>query len=265
MKQQAAKVANMTNGMHIYGWSITSKMVTYGWNNRRANISRGNDNTLAWVNCSGVPLNAWCASFLKKLFRAFSEAVLVNEKTISRHRLDRGRSLVIILYDSSCPSKINMVMGRERFQVSVSEDHSPVDGFRGEEENGGQIQPFANSLEGFTNATTLKSNGKEKIGRKNIQVRFYQHDPKAKIVIVERTVDQRVYSSDEEDESLSSNNIVRGGSFYNFSTFKSESSIFNSKICKGDFMNLEDKPNDNGPYSESGIGLIETCPQLPPS
>ncbi|KAK3225668.1 hypothetical protein Dsin_005530 [Dipteronia sinensis] len=32
---EATKVARLTDGMHIYGWPITSKIVVSGWNNRR--------------------------------------------------------------------------------------------------------------------------------------------------------------------------------------------------------------------------------------
>ena len=37
---KASKVAERINGMHVYGWSISSKMVSYGWTSIRSGLSR---------------------------------------------------------------------------------------------------------------------------------------------------------------------------------------------------------------------------------
>ncbi|KAK3224600.1 hypothetical protein Dsin_004462 [Dipteronia sinensis] len=38
--EEANKVAHMVNGMHIYGWTISSRVATYGWRNRRTMAHR---------------------------------------------------------------------------------------------------------------------------------------------------------------------------------------------------------------------------------
>ncbi|KAK3199347.1 hypothetical protein Dsin_022762 [Dipteronia sinensis] len=38
--EEARKVAEMTNEMHVYGWPISTKVVQYGWNKRRMYVSR---------------------------------------------------------------------------------------------------------------------------------------------------------------------------------------------------------------------------------
>ena len=34
--EEAKKVASLTNGMHVYGWPIVSKVTAFGWNRRRS-------------------------------------------------------------------------------------------------------------------------------------------------------------------------------------------------------------------------------------
>ncbi|KAK2659849.1 hypothetical protein Ddye_006382 [Dipteronia dyeriana] len=38
--EEARKVAEMTNGMHVYGWPISTKVAQYGWNKKRLSGSR---------------------------------------------------------------------------------------------------------------------------------------------------------------------------------------------------------------------------------
>ncbi|KAK3206327.1 hypothetical protein Dsin_020373 [Dipteronia sinensis] len=33
--EEATKVARLSNGMHVYGWPIASKLASFGWNRRR--------------------------------------------------------------------------------------------------------------------------------------------------------------------------------------------------------------------------------------
>ena len=39
--EEARRVADMTDGMHIYGWPISSGVAQYGWNSRRRAGSSG--------------------------------------------------------------------------------------------------------------------------------------------------------------------------------------------------------------------------------
>ncbi|KAK2651868.1 hypothetical protein Ddye_011724 [Dipteronia dyeriana] len=38
--EEARKVADMTNEMHVYGWPISTKVAQYDWNNKRSSGSR---------------------------------------------------------------------------------------------------------------------------------------------------------------------------------------------------------------------------------
>ncbi|KAK3193984.1 hypothetical protein Dsin_025294 [Dipteronia sinensis] len=51
---EATKVANLTHGMHVYGWPIVVKVATYGWSNQISHMSRGfAAKTLEWESMKG--------------------------------------------------------------------------------------------------------------------------------------------------------------------------------------------------------------------
>ncbi|KAK3229528.1 hypothetical protein Dsin_001409 [Dipteronia sinensis] len=83
--EEARKVAKMTNGMHMYGWSISSKVASYDWSNRRW-IGRGSNERNVLSGVSGlsregdscVRLN----QFSKLEKRSFTEVVGGNHKCL---------------------------------------------------------------------------------------------------------------------------------------------------------------------------------------
>ncbi|KAK3188430.1 hypothetical protein Dsin_027991 [Dipteronia sinensis] len=82
---------------------------------------------VAWINCSGIPLCYWNQIFFQKLRWLIGEPLLINEETLSRSRLDKGRLLVLIPNDQpySCINKV--VVGNGSFEVKVVEDGASVD------------------------------------------------------------------------------------------------------------------------------------------
>ncbi|KAK1577399.1 hypothetical protein Q3G72_021458 [Acer saccharum] len=83
---------------------------------------------LVWINCIGVPLSAWSLPFFMQLRKNIGNPLLVEDDTLSRKRLDRGKFLVLIPVDKSGPWKIRVVTGEaSSFMVRLKEDSSPVD------------------------------------------------------------------------------------------------------------------------------------------
>ncbi|KAK0577545.1 hypothetical protein LWI29_034786 [Acer saccharum] len=82
---------------------------------------------LAWINVRGIPLQCWDEVLFKRLGRLLGEPVLVEEDTLRKKRLDRGRLLVLLPVDRSCPDKIEVEVGNWSFIVKVGEEESHVD------------------------------------------------------------------------------------------------------------------------------------------
>ncbi|KAK1572029.1 hypothetical protein Q3G72_026490 [Acer saccharum] len=51
---------------------------------------------LVWLNCVGIPLRCWLESFFRKIGRTLGEPLVVDNETVLRSRLDRGRLLALI-------------------------------------------------------------------------------------------------------------------------------------------------------------------------
>ncbi|KAK3205575.1 hypothetical protein Dsin_019621 [Dipteronia sinensis] len=82
---------------------------------------------LSWIEFRGIPLNVWCEEFFLKLGWAVGEVLLVEEETVNREILCRGRTLTLIPNGRSCPQIVKVVVGGNSFSVSAREDPIPID------------------------------------------------------------------------------------------------------------------------------------------
>ncbi|KAK3205604.1 hypothetical protein Dsin_019650 [Dipteronia sinensis] len=82
---------------------------------------------LSWIEFRGIPLNVWCEEFFLKLGWAVGEVLLVEEETVNREILCRGKTLTLIPNGRSCPQIVKVVVGRNSFSVSAREDPIPID------------------------------------------------------------------------------------------------------------------------------------------
>ncbi|KAK3210818.1 hypothetical protein Dsin_015524 [Dipteronia sinensis] len=147
--EKASKVANTTNGMHVYGWSIVTKVALYGWNRMnfstpKLNFFKGTDikqkgrdigayvQDVSHKDCSfvevgqGNPINSYGISekVEEKHFSmswddhlsdqvwlnmcVFGELLLIDEESMNKSRLDRGRLLVSVPQYKSCSFNIKV-------------------------------------------------------------------------------------------------------------------------------------------------------------
>ncbi|KAK2654101.1 hypothetical protein Ddye_013957 [Dipteronia dyeriana] len=82
---------------------------------------------LVWINIVGVPLKVWCSSFFMRLRGVFGDPLYVEEDSVMRRRLDRGRVLMLVPHESLCPKKIKVLMEGDSFLVRLHEDPTLVD------------------------------------------------------------------------------------------------------------------------------------------
>ncbi|KAK3227970.1 hypothetical protein Dsin_007832 [Dipteronia sinensis] len=61
---------------------------------------------LSWIEISGVPLGCWHESLFMKIGGICGEALMVDDITRKRQRLDKGRVLVMVSKGSYCPENI---------------------------------------------------------------------------------------------------------------------------------------------------------------
>ncbi|KAK3200495.1 hypothetical protein Dsin_023910 [Dipteronia sinensis] len=63
---------------------------------------------LAWFDFTWVPLNCWCKEFFKTIGGSFGEVVPVEEETLLRKRLDRGRVLIIMPQEKASRESVHV-------------------------------------------------------------------------------------------------------------------------------------------------------------
>ncbi|KAK3175727.1 hypothetical protein Dsin_032614 [Dipteronia sinensis] len=63
---------------------------------------------ISWVEFRKVPLRCWMKSFFLKMGRVFGEALMVDEITIQKRILDKGRVLVCLPLDGYFPDEIEV-------------------------------------------------------------------------------------------------------------------------------------------------------------
>ncbi|KAK3199334.1 hypothetical protein Dsin_022749 [Dipteronia sinensis] len=85
-----------------------------------------NNVRVAWVNCWGVPLSSWCSAFFTRMGRSFGDPIHIEDDTILRRRMDRGRILMLLPIDQVGPSKIQVVINRVIYEVKLEEDPIPI-------------------------------------------------------------------------------------------------------------------------------------------
>ncbi|KAK3221733.1 hypothetical protein Dsin_008758 [Dipteronia sinensis] len=81
---------------------------------------------MEWVEFRGIPLHCWCDEFFMRLGWTVGEPLLIEEDTRNKVNLLRGRVLVLLPFNSKCPSAIKVVTGKRTFTVSVWEDAAQV-------------------------------------------------------------------------------------------------------------------------------------------
>ncbi|KAK1571163.1 hypothetical protein Q3G72_012814 [Acer saccharum] len=81
---------------------------------------------LAWIEVSRVPLHCWEASFFMKLGWLIGEPLLIDEDTVLRRRLDKGKMLVLIPHAKLSSWTVNVKMERAVVAVNLVEDKAPV-------------------------------------------------------------------------------------------------------------------------------------------
>ncbi|KAK2641014.1 hypothetical protein Ddye_022777 [Dipteronia dyeriana] len=91
------------------------------WNNAITPQSR-----LSWVDFGGIPLHVWCKDFFMRLGWAIGEPLLIEDETLHRKILYRGKILVLIPFGHRSPGVIKVDTKKSLFSVSVWKDPAPV-------------------------------------------------------------------------------------------------------------------------------------------
>ncbi|KAK1559313.1 hypothetical protein Q3G72_013129 [Acer saccharum] len=111
------------------------------WKDRFSSMMNGSESfkpsaRLVWIFCFGVPVRFWKKAFFINIVRLFGDPILVDEDTLFKKRLEKGRMLVLIPYCQSCPNKIKVSVGNDNnnvlvegasFPVKLNEDLAPAD------------------------------------------------------------------------------------------------------------------------------------------
>lgn len=85
----------------------------------------------AWLNCQGIPLNAWNASTFKRIGEIWGRFVLVEEDTLKESSFATGKVLITTKVDGIINKWICLEVGGVKFDVKVVEEksfYSPVTG-----------------------------------------------------------------------------------------------------------------------------------------
>ncbi|KAK1575338.1 hypothetical protein Q3G72_004588 [Acer saccharum] len=59
--------------------------------------------------------------------KVFGEALLVEENTVKQNRFDRGKVLILVPHGKDCVGRLEVVVDKKVFQVSVEVDKSPIE------------------------------------------------------------------------------------------------------------------------------------------
>ncbi|KAK3169114.1 hypothetical protein Dsin_000095 [Dipteronia sinensis] len=83
-------------------------------NNKSKHVNR------IWIACVGVPIRFWNEAFFNKAGQKLGEMVMIEEETILKKRLDRGKILVLLPINHSCPDLIKVKVGPIKHKVRSS-------------------------------------------------------------------------------------------------------------------------------------------------
>ncbi|KAK1553806.1 hypothetical protein Q3G72_003857 [Acer saccharum] len=106
--------------MNSFFWADCFKSMDR-WSDKFINNAR-----VVWVDCWGVPLSSWSSEFFNCLGQRFGVPLCIEEDTILKRRVDRGRMLMSIPLDKDCPKKIKIFFKGEAKIVSLIEDQNPT-------------------------------------------------------------------------------------------------------------------------------------------
>ncbi|KAK0600843.1 hypothetical protein LWI29_018888 [Acer saccharum] len=88
--------------------------------------SWSNSTKLKWIDIYGVPLICWCKDFFKKVGGLVGETMWIEEETLNKKRLDKGRILILAPFDKTIPSEILVKAGHGAFPIRLEESSMPV-------------------------------------------------------------------------------------------------------------------------------------------
>ncbi|KAK1583841.1 hypothetical protein Q3G72_027518 [Acer saccharum] len=81
---------------------------------------------IAWINFMGVLLSHWNSEFFFEIGKQV-EPLLIDDNTLFKRRLFKGRLLILIRHGNSCPKYISINDGRDSFWLLVEEERTPVE------------------------------------------------------------------------------------------------------------------------------------------
>ncbi|KAK4841169.1 hypothetical protein QYF36_000069 [Acer negundo] len=79
-----------------------------------------------WIKAYRIPMRLWNINFFKLLGKSLGEFPKVDNQSLSRRRLDKGRFLVCLLVGNSCLKNISVKEGNRSWTVFLEKDSSPV-------------------------------------------------------------------------------------------------------------------------------------------
>ncbi|KAK1584513.1 hypothetical protein Q3G72_033654 [Acer saccharum] len=79
-----------------------------------------------WVEFWGVPLGCWQKELFMKMGRVIGEALMVEDETCNKIRVDRGRVLVLVPFGAIFPDTIEVEVEGTSFVSMVVVDNQPV-------------------------------------------------------------------------------------------------------------------------------------------
>ncbi|KAK0607747.1 hypothetical protein LWI29_019875 [Acer saccharum] len=82
---------------------------------------------LAWVNVWGTPISCWSPEFFMKLGWQIGEPLLVDNLTLNKVQLDRGRILVLVPQQTQEIIRIKIHGGQMPCMVKLEVDANPID------------------------------------------------------------------------------------------------------------------------------------------
>ncbi|KAK1564581.1 hypothetical protein Q3G72_006204 [Acer saccharum] len=85
------------------------------------------ESRLRWVDAVGVPLSCWSKEFFMHIGGKVGESMMVEEDTVKRTRVDRGRILVWAAVDKKIMEVIQVRVGRRFFPIRLEEVQEKVD------------------------------------------------------------------------------------------------------------------------------------------
>ncbi|KAK3228760.1 hypothetical protein Dsin_000641 [Dipteronia sinensis] len=137
--EEAEKVAQKVNGMHVYGWPIEAKLETYDWNIRRSIARSPNDRDkfrnghsraggLERIQHSRSYAEAVKVDkdFFTKLGSKVGKLLWCPETTGSNGRMDVGRLLICAPLDKQICCDVEVKAGNCSFSVRMEETTTPV-------------------------------------------------------------------------------------------------------------------------------------------